>query len=125
MLKKIAVADLRLGMHLHALEGPWLAHPFWRTKFLLDDGADLHAVIGSGVSHCWIDSSKGLDVAVAASVESAVTVSTEALNQPHNVEADAALPELLASDPVPEPSVSFEDELKEAVRLCKKSKLAV
>jgi len=66
MLKKIAVTDLRMGMHLHALDGAWLDHPFWRNKFLLTDDADLRAVLGSGVRHCWIDAAKGLDVAIAA-----------------------------------------------------------
>jgi hypothetical protein len=37
MLKKIPVPQLRLGMHLHALEGPWLEHPFWKTRFVITD----------------------------------------------------------------------------------------
>ena len=40
MLKKIPVEELRLGMHLHAMCGAWLDHPFWRTKFILRDPAD-------------------------------------------------------------------------------------
>ncbi|OYU73985.1 MAG: hypothetical protein CFE45_35900, partial [Burkholderiales bacterium PBB5] len=27
-LKQIPVAQVRLGMHLHALDGDWMAHPF-------------------------------------------------------------------------------------------------
>ena len=41
MLKKIAVDELRLGMHLHEMCGAWLDHPFWKTKFLPADPADL------------------------------------------------------------------------------------
>jgi len=32
MLKKIPTRQLRLGMHLHALEGAWIDHPFWRLS---------------------------------------------------------------------------------------------
>jgi len=62
MLKKIAVEELRLGMHLHQLCGPWLDHPFWKTKFVLQDPTDLQKLRASGVRELWIDSAKGLDV---------------------------------------------------------------
>ncbi|MBX3607898.1 MAG: HD-GYP domain-containing protein [Piscinibacter sp.] len=62
MLKKIAVADLRLGMHLHAMCGAWLEHPFWKTKFVLRDPSDLQKLRGSPVQEVWIDVSKGVDV---------------------------------------------------------------
>jgi HD-GYP domain-containing protein (c-di-GMP phosphodiesterase class II) len=118
MLKKIATADLRLGMHLHALEGPWLDHPFWRTKFVLADAADLSAVRSSGVMHCWIDSSKGLDVAAPAAPAMPAVEDTPTAPAPL-----AGLPD--PADTVPAPSVAFEEELAQAARLCKKSKLAV
>ena len=44
-------------MHLHALEGSWLDHPFWKTKFVLREQGDLDKLIASGVQACWIDSS--------------------------------------------------------------------
>lgn len=62
MLKRIDVADVRLGMYIHKLEGPWLKHPFWKTKFLLTDAdqlADLHA---SELEAVVIDVDKGDDV---------------------------------------------------------------
>ncbi len=62
MLKRIDVADVRLGMYIHKLEGPWLKHPFWKTKFLLTDAgqlADLHASELDGIV---IDIEKGDDV---------------------------------------------------------------
>ena len=52
MLKKIAVADLRLGMCLHRFEGAWIDHPFWRTRLLIDDPADLLAAQRSGLHEC-------------------------------------------------------------------------
>lgn len=62
MLKKIPVEDLRLGMHLHAMCGAWLDHPFWRTKFILRDPADLEKLRASSVKEVWIDAAKGRDV---------------------------------------------------------------
>ena len=37
MLKRIHVEDLTLGMYLHEFCGSWMEHPFWRTRFLLED----------------------------------------------------------------------------------------
>ncbi len=62
-LKKVPVGDVRLGMHIHALEGPWLDHPFWKTRFVLTDTADLDKLRRSRVTGCWIDLARGLDVA--------------------------------------------------------------
>jgi len=62
MLKRIDVAQVRLGMYIHKLEGPWLKHPFWKTKFLLTDAgqlADLHA---SELDAVVIDVEKGDDI---------------------------------------------------------------
>ena len=66
MLKKISVQHVRIGMFVQSLEGSWLAHPFWKTKFLLQEQADLDALLGSGVPLLWIDIERGLDVATAA-----------------------------------------------------------
>ena len=63
MLKKIPLDQVRLGMHLHALDGAWLDHPFWKSKFILDDPADLVKLRASKLAGVWIDASKGLDVA--------------------------------------------------------------
>ncbi|MBC7958138.1 MAG: HD-GYP domain-containing protein [Cytophagales bacterium] len=73
MLKKIKIQQLRLGMHLHALEGSWLDHPFWKSKFVLDDQGDLDKLKASGMAACWIDSSKGLDVLPPARAKPAPT----------------------------------------------------
>jgi putative nucleotidyltransferase with HDIG domain len=66
MYKKVPTPQLRLGMFIQALDGPWLSHPFWKTKFLLDDPADLQALQGSGVAAVWIDPARGADLADAA-----------------------------------------------------------
>jgi HD-GYP domain-containing protein (c-di-GMP phosphodiesterase class II) len=119
MLKKIAVADLRLGMHLHAFESSWIDHPFWKSKFVLQDTADLQAARASGVRECWIDVSLGIDVPAANSE----------LPAPIKAVAPAALPEVPAPAAAPckppAPSASFDDEVRQAAQLCKRSREAV
>ncbi len=72
MLKKISVQHLRLGMHLHKLEGAWLQHPFWKTRFVIDSAQDLRRLHECGLSECWIDTAQGLDVASAGAATAPV-----------------------------------------------------
>ena len=51
-------------MYLHALEGNWLDHPFWRNGFLIEDARTLKKVLESGVEHCFIDVEMGEDAPV-------------------------------------------------------------
>lgn len=107
MLKKIPVSHLRVGMHLHAFEGAWTEHPFWRTRFVIDSGAALDEVRGSGVAECWIDLDRGLDVEVAG----------------------MAPREPLPKQPAPLPSSvdarPLVSELKEAAAICQRARGAV
>ncbi len=59
MLKKIPVSEVTLGMFLQSMEGSWLSHPFWKTRFVLSDTADLAALKASSVQSVWIDIHKG------------------------------------------------------------------
>lgn len=113
MLKKIAIQDLRLGMHLHELCGPWLDHPFWRAKFLLSDPADIAKLRASGITECWIDNAKGLDVAPPAA---------PALPAPAVVAVSEAPVAPKAAEPA---AVSMNEELARAALLVKKSRTAV
>ena len=62
MLKKVAVNQLTVGIFVHGFDESWLKHPFWRSKFLIKDAAMLQEVQASGITHCWIDVSKGQDI---------------------------------------------------------------
>jgi HD-GYP domain-containing protein (c-di-GMP phosphodiesterase class II) len=62
MLKRIPVEDVQLGMFLHKLEGSWLSHPFWKSKFLLTDPEQLEDLKASQVAGVFIDTAKGADV---------------------------------------------------------------
>lgn len=114
MLKRIAVKDIKLGMFICEFCGSWMEHPFWKTRFLLDDEKDMQAIVASGIKELWIDVSQGVDVGASATAktETEVARETEALL----LEANTAL----VAD-----KVSLEDEIRTAAKLCAKAKEAV
>ncbi|MFG6487226.1 HD-GYP domain-containing protein [Roseateles sp. BYS78W] len=118
MLKKIPTTDVRLGMYLQAMEGAWLSHPFWKTKFVLTDPADLAALKASGVPAVWIDNEKGIDVIDAEPVKPS-PIMTAPAPAPAPVAAPAPAPA------VPQPRVSMEAELDRAAQVLNRSKVAV
>jgi putative nucleotidyltransferase with HDIG domain len=113
MLKKIAVNQLRVGMHLHALEGHWLDHAMWKTRFVIRDPQELERVRASGVAECWIDAAKGLDVVVPEPAASTASVA-----------APVATARPAAASP-PSPTRTLADELHQAASVCKRSRDAV
>ena len=62
MLKSIAVSDVQLGMFIHKFEARWFDHPFWKSRFLLDDEESLQEIRLSGLRGVVIDTAKGRDV---------------------------------------------------------------
>jgi len=137
MLKKIRVDQVRLGMHLHALEGAWMDHPFWKTRFVIREQEQLKKLQDSVIVEVWIDPEKGLDVP-----EEVAAVPTP-IAAPTPVAAATPLPALAAasattsvpaqpssrpaptSTPVPAPSKSFADEMRTATAVCNKGKAQV
>jgi putative nucleotidyltransferase with HDIG domain len=116
MLRKIRVDELTLGMHLHAPCGSWLDHPFWRSKFVLRDAADLEKLRRSGVAECWIDTAKGADVsATPAPVAPVAPVAT----------TPASIPSAAATVGPAPPRVALEEEARRAAAICRQSKQAV
>ncbi len=137
-LKKIPVTHLRLGMHLHAFEGNWLDHPFWKSRFVLKEGADLQRAKASRLSECWIDTSRGVDVLQpeppAAPVPPAEPVpgltgliDGSAPHPPVALQAAAALACAALSPPAPPrpPRTEMAEELRHAAQLCQRSREAV
>jgi HD-GYP domain-containing protein (c-di-GMP phosphodiesterase class II) len=128
MLKKISVSRLRLGMHLHALEGSWLDHPFWKAKFVIREDADLRSLQASGVQHCWIDTSKGLDVLDdAVDSPSASQPLSAPVSEPLAQPAPEPAPPAVLAPVVPSPPerTPLAEELKQAAELCRRSRAAV
>ena len=105
-------------MYVHALEGSWFDHPFWRNKFVLTDPSDLQTLRRSGVKALWIDVRKGVDVE---------TASPPADQVPETI-ADA-VSVAIAANPVPappaQPSCTVQDELQRARKLLDRSKQQV
>lgn len=100
-------------MHLHELCGSWMEHPFWRSKFTLNDPEDIRRILESGIAEVWIDTDKGLDVPgkIRAEVEESVTdVLMEAEIAQHG----------RATGPA-----SMSEELQRAAMICAKAKQAV
>ncbi len=61
MLKKIPISKVRVGMYLHSLEGSWLSHSLWKTRFLIEAEGELVKLRDSGAAEVWIDESRGMD----------------------------------------------------------------
>lgn len=103
MLKKIAISQLRTGMFLASVEGPWLQHSLWKTRALVKDQETLERIRTCGAVECWIDLSQGSDVATT-------TVS--------------AVQSAPATVPAVKPAVrkSMSEELLSAANLIKRSK---
>ena len=118
MLKKIGVEHLRLGMHIHELCGSWMEHPFWRTRFVLDDADDIRRIRESGITELWIDTGKGLDASVGevrAETHSEIEVAAE---------VDRTL-ERSAEHRAPPRQVPMVEEVRRAAKICIGSKKAV
>jgi putative nucleotidyltransferase with HDIG domain len=113
MLKKITVEQLKLGMHIHEFCSSWMDHPFWRTKFVLEDPEDLRQIQTCGIRELWIDVQKGLDVAVAGQTK-----------QETEARIDATLVQIVRP-PEPAPRVSMAEEVARATKICVNAKSAV
>ena len=113
MLKKITVAQLKLGMHIHEFCSSWMDHPFWRTKFVLDDPDDLRQVQTCGIKELWIDVQKGCDVEVVGTTK-----------QETEAQIDAALVQIVAPK-APPPRAPMAEEVARAKKICVTAKSAV
>lgn len=111
MLKKIAVSQLTLGMHVHEFCGSWMDHPFWREDFIVHTDDELRQIQNCSIKEVWIDIKKGVDVAGATKQEAEAQVDTQL--------------EQIAKPEAPPPRVSMADEVKRAAKICAKSKEAV
>ena len=112
---------MRLGMHLHALCGAWLDHPFWKTKFVLRDAADLAKLQQSGIHECWIDVSKGLDIACAAEDVGDIATGVRLAALDLDTATDLARAAAVAT----EKPVAFAEEVRRAAALCNQARAAV
>ena len=64
MLRRISRDQVKLGMYIHAFDGPWLRHPFWLRRFLLSSPEDLKTLLESDIATLVIDESRGVPLTV-------------------------------------------------------------
>ncbi|WIV96481.1 HD-GYP domain-containing protein [Kinneretia aquatilis] len=127
MLKKIPIHQVQLGMYLQSMEGSWLSHPFWKTKFVLRDPADLEALLTSGVPMVWIDVSKGSDVQDQAVPDTLVQDLVDAPSpaSASTPPAEAAPAATVAPGPARVERVSMGSEMGRAAQVVNRSRQAV
>lgn len=118
MRKTIPASQLRPGMFVLKLLGPWMNHPFWRTSFVIEDRATIDTIVGSGILEVVIDVARGIDVptvAVSTSEEDAIAVP-----ELPTVDAEPIVPSPVSSELVEKSS--FEAEIVRARKICLDSK---
>lgn len=109
MIKRIPVAELKLGMFVQELHGSWIKHPFWKSRFLIDNLEDLHLLKTCGIAEVSID--LGRSVVLAAAPQRNPAVSPAAMDAP-KIETK-------------KPSSAFHQELEVARDICSRSRRAV
>lgn len=117
-LKKIKVKQLILGMFVHELCGSWMDHPFWNTRFLLEDPADLARLQHSAVREIWIDVARGADLPEA---EQAPADDAEKNAERNEAELRAAA----TAKATAISSVDLASEVTRAAKICSRAKTAV
>jgi HD-GYP domain-containing protein (c-di-GMP phosphodiesterase class II) len=112
LLKQIRPDQLRLGMYIQGFEGSWMDHPFWRSRFVLEEPKDLARVLASGVTGVWIDITLGDDVdsGTAAAPPAEPPPAAPVLAEPE--------PEHDAPQPSPQTPCSLRDEMARAASIC-------
>ena len=59
MLRRIKAEQLQIGMFVARLGGPWINHPFWRSRFLVTSDEQVEQIQAASVQDVWIDILKG------------------------------------------------------------------
>lgn len=69
MVKKIKVDQLKPGMYIHDLNCGWMDHPFFGSSLNVKNESIIDKIIKLGIREVYIDTDKGIDVAVAVKEE--------------------------------------------------------
>lgn len=128
MLKKIAIEQVALGMHIHSVCGSWFDNPFWSNSFVVENALDLAKLQNGRVRQVWIDTSKGADLGAAPALDdndTATPVPNDSEDTPVPAPATAiATAAATAAQPAPL-STNTADELARAARIIAQSKRAL
>jgi HD-GYP domain-containing protein (c-di-GMP phosphodiesterase class II) len=104
-LKKIDASQLRVGMYVHDLSCDWFTHPFVRNRFLLESYDEIRKIREAGIHDVVIDTSRGIDVPDAPTVEQAERA------------ADAEMRTLVQAAAPPPAKASYRDEYARAIKV--------
>ncbi len=121
MLKKIPVSEVRLGMHLHKLEGAWIDHPFWKNRFTINSADELRQLRASPVPFVWIDNALGLDVVSAQADLPGLARGPQRAPAVNNLRLAAGA----SAAEVAPAADSLNNELNRAAAICKQGRSAV
>ena len=69
MLRRIKAEQLQVGMFVARLGGPWINHPFWRSRFLVTSDEQVEQIQAANVQDVWIDILKGRNLPTPATPE--------------------------------------------------------
>jgi putative nucleotidyltransferase with HDIG domain len=148
VLKRIKIEQLKLGMHIHEVNGAWMGKPDWNVTCLIDKPEDLHKLLSSSLREIWIDTDKGIDmdageqkdqfcstistpkfqpIEPASASEPVMMAQEEAPPTPETISSpESVAPPLRASAAPPTtPRGSMTQEALRAVKICADAKHAV
>ncbi|CAG2129137.1 HD-GYP domain-containing protein [Cupriavidus plantarum] len=101
MLRRIKAEQLQVGMFVARLGGPWINHPFWRSRFLVSSDEQVEQIQAANVQDVWIDILKGRNLPTPAT------------------------PDAMEADMSDDAETGFEDELERARELIKSARQLV
>lgn len=88
MLKKIQTSQLQVGMYVHDLDCGWLQHPFFRSRFKINDTAMIEKVKEAKIRHLVIDIEKGDDCQLGSEADELETTLQENIAEVSGRKAD-------------------------------------
>lgn len=128
MLLRIKPEDVEIGMYIHAFEGRWIDHPFWRNRFLVETPEQLALVRGAEVPHLFVDRARSRLASMPDAADGAWRRNYRA---PDEIDGPVSCG-LPPADPLPTPDrikpqkrASYARERRRAAALVDKSKRAV
>jgi putative nucleotidyltransferase with HDIG domain len=89
MIKKIPLAQLRIGMYIHDLGCTWMNHPFLKNQFKVENASMLNKVIAAGIEYVTIDTALGLDAGDVVASEDNDQAEVEDHNEPSSIAPEA------------------------------------
>ena len=123
MRKKIQVGQLRVGMFIDEVVGSWLNNPFWKSAVMLTDPKQLAQLLSSPIKEVWIDVGKGRDVDVDDEAAPLLVDVVDGVE--FTASAVAEEPQFPQASSIAPPTVSLQDEVARAGRICAKARGAM